>query len=46
MYLTKACVIIGMTSVELAIDDAGQGIVMGKKDAIDWLVVYFFKSNY
>lgn len=46
MTMTRACVINRMTSVDIAVNDAGQGVVMGKHDAIDALVFHFFESNY
>ncbi|SNC59362.1 hypothetical protein SAMN04487881_0041 [Marinobacter sp. es.048] len=46
LSVTRACVINRMTSVDVAVNDSGEGVVMGRHDAIDSLIFHFFKSNY
>lgn len=46
LTVKQACVITRMTSVDIAVNDAGQGVVMGESDAADFLVFHFFESNY
>lgn len=46
LTVSQACVINRMTSVDIAVNDAGSGVVTGEHDAIDSLVFHFFRSNY